>query len=247
MENKIELPKVYEIYDTTPEKFHKYAGVPKVSYSQLTSFSEELYRHGYYKQYFFKAPYISPFVKFSDFGSLCGGYLESRGTGKIPNREGLSDNDCNVLDNIELAENGNYEYETVIPFYEDDGVTIKFVLQGFIDELDLDLVTEQATVLDFKTGGEKKIPDYKSKKYKQTTLYSYYIESEEGFEILESKVLLLLRKGNGSMRYPLLLEGKTVEIHTPYTEKAVKEALAWVEKVTEQISDHYKVYKKMIK
>lgn len=242
------LPKKYKIYESTPEKFHKYEGVPKGSYSQVDSFNDPLYRPGYMIQYFMECTYVSAGQPFANFGSAAGEFLESRGMGlNNPPSALLDEFSINVLENIPIELGSEFEYETVIPFYNEDG-SLRFTFQGFIDKAVLNEENKTAEVEDYKTGNvDKKIAKYASQEYRQTTLYSYYLASEEGYEITKSSVLLLGRKGNGLPKYPMRLSGENIPIPTPYSEERAKEALEWVEKGMEEIEKYYKVYLKLIK
>lgn len=241
------LPKKYKIYENTPEKFHKYEGVPKGSYSQVDSFMDPLYRSGYMIQYFMECAYVSAGQPFANFGSACGTHIESRGIDlNNPPSPLLDEFSINVLENVPIEEGSKFEYETVIPFYNEDG-SLRFCFQGYADVAVLDEEKKTAEVVDYKTGNtDKKIAKYASQEYRQTTLYSYYLASEEGYEITKSSVLLLGRKGNGLPKYPMRLSGENISIPTPYSEDRAKEALEWVEKGMEEIEKYYKVYLKLV-
>jgi len=48
----LDLPKVYEVDENTPEQYKKYEGMPKLSYSAYNSFCEESYKGEFFANYF---------------------------------------------------------------------------------------------------------------------------------------------------------------------------------------------------
>lgn len=226
----LELPKVYEIKADTPEEYHRYAGMPKLSYSQYTSWKEPAYKNDYIRQYFLGEKQ-EPNV-FAQFGSACGQYLENL----TVDREWLSDVDVSTLSLIERPENAIYEGEIVI----DRG---DYVIQGFIDQeymLDGKLV-----IRDLKTGNvDNKVAFYGGEHYQQTTLYSY-ARMLEGFEIGYSGVILLGRRGMGTRQWRLKLSGVIKEIPTPFSVERATKALAHIDAAAHEISNAYKLFKKL--
>jgi len=238
--SQILLPKVYEIRDNTPEKYHKYVGYPKLSYSQYTSWKDPMYREGYIKQYLLKQEVSSPFQRFADFGSACGEYIETQG-GK--DNEMLSAEDKAILDKIDYSGDKHYEEEIVVPVKDKAG-NIMFVIQGFIDEIEY-LKAKTVRVIDFKTGNaDKKVEQYASQDYGQTTLYCFS-KTLEGFKIEYSGVILLGRKGNGYPKYPLKLSGENVDIPTKYSKTRANKVIKDMTKVAREISEYYVVIQKL--
>jgi hypothetical protein len=227
----MELPRVYEIKENTPERYRIHEGKPKLSYSQYTSFKDPLYKGSYIGQYFLGIKDDGNI--FSTYGSACGGYLETSFE-----RGDLSDFDISVLDSLERPSNAVYEREIVI----DRG---NYVIQGFIDREYLDI--EGNLVLeDFKTGSIKtKKEFYSSKEYRQTLMYAHQ-RTLEGEHIAYCGVILLDRKGNGQEKYPLRLTGEIEYIETPYCRKEAEAFLKNVDKVAKEISAYYQVYKKLV-
>lgn len=226
---KIELPKVYE---NENGNYPQYLGRPKLSYSQYTSFKDDLYRGRYISNYFMGIP--DPGNIFSDYGGKCGEYLEKQDISD------LSEFDREVLDSIHTPENSRFEVEVVVDMLPLTGVD--FVMQGFIDR---ESKTDHGLyIIDFKTGNHTdKAEYYASEEYGQTTLYSFVRESE-GEEIAYSGVILFERKGNGMEKYPLRLSGEVKEIETPYSKERAMKLFDDIAKVTVEISDYYKLYKK---
>ena len=228
---KVELPKKYEYVEgETPEEFKKYHGRNKISYSQYSSW-HSMYKGSYLAQYFLGIEEDSGI--FADFGTKCGEYLEKL------DRSDLSDNDVEILDSIESPRDAHYEKEVVIdlkPFVLDA------VLQGFIDRRMEDKIG--VDIRDFKTGAAKKEGFYASEEYQQTTLYSYF-EDIAGNIITYSGVILFPRKGNGTEKHPLRLEGEPIFIETPYTRKRAEDVLKKIAKTCIEISDYYKMYNEL--
>lgn len=241
MANKIELPKVYEIYENTPEKYHIHAGKPKISYSQKTSWLDKLYHANYIKQYFAGIP--SQDNIFNIFGSETGEYIEALGIGVTPevNTVYLQDEDRDVLKALTYPPNCIYEDEIVI----DRG---DYVIQGFTDRTEL-LDGNRVGILDYKTGNiDTKAEFYASPEYGQTTLYMYQ-KVIEGLTPEYSQVVLLGRKGNNRMYKSglsrLRLSGDNKTIETPYSAERAETLLLEFDQVVKEISETYKVYKKL--
>lgn len=225
--NLLDLPKVYEVNENTPEQYKKYEGMPKLSYSAYNSFCEESYKGEFFANYFLGIR--SEGNIFTEYGSKCGEYLEKL------EKSDLSEFDISVLEKIERPENARYEVEVVI----DRG---SYVIQGFIDQEFK--VPHGLVIKDLKTGAiDKKAKDYASEDYQQTTLYAYQRELE-GENVVYSGVMLLDRKGNGQEKYPLRLTGEIVDIPTPYSKERAEAFLKKFDKVAMQIEEYHKVYKK---
>ena len=225
--SKLVLPKVY--MNDASGNYPQHVGKPKISYSQFSSWKEDAYREDYIRQYFMGGPYTSN--QFAEFGSCCGEYLEKLAV----NTDWLSDNDVEILKQLERPENAIYEGEIVI----DMGT---FVIQGFIDqEWECD---KGLNIKDLKTGNaDKKVEYYGGDDYQQTTIYSYARE-QEGFTINSSSVTLLGRKGNGFANHPLRLSGEIIEIPTPYSKERAEIALQRIREVAHEISEAYQLYLK---
>lgn len=228
--NKIVLPRVYSNNDPgVSGKFPQHEGKPKISYSQYNSWLEDSYRGAYIGKYFIGVPDDGNI--FTSFGGFCGEYLEKG----VDESGYLDKEDIKWLDTVERPENAEYEREIVL----DRG---NYVTQGFIDQnYEVD---EGMIVIDFKTGGDKKKVYYASKKYQQTTLYCKALV-EEGEKIHYSGVQLLPRKGNKldkSADHPMRLVGKPIPVPTPYSEERAEAFIKELDKVTEDISNHYQCY-----
>lgn len=248
---KVTLPRVYN----DPEgNYPQYKGLPKISYSQITSFKDEKYLGDYIANYFIGLP--SEGNSFSAYGSSVGTYLEFKGQNDLEglkklikeNKEPdhlalLSKEDIELLSKIDLPEGSSYEFEIVIdlrPF------GVEAVLQGFIDRATFYDETS-VDVIDYKTGNAaKKVEFYSGEEYYQTRIYAYALE-QLGFKVNYCGVELLSRKGNGMEKYPLRLDGNDVNIETPYNKAQVEKKLKEIAKIAVEISDMYKSYNKIFK
>lgn len=221
--NKI-LPRVYE---NEQGNYPEHKGKPKLSYSAYNSFIEEGYRGEMFANYFLGLPNDGNI--FTSYGSMCGQYFEDK------TNTGLTDFDCSVIDSIERPENARYESEIVV----DRGW---YVIQGFSDR---EYFHQDGLVIeDLKTGAiSSKASYYGSDQYQQTTLYAYQ-RDVEGHNIINSRVILLDRKGNGQEKYPLRLTGDVKYIDTPYSIERAEQFLKKFDLVAEQIAEYYLTYNK---
>lgn len=228
----IKLPKVYEVNENTPERYKKYEGKPKVSYSAIGSFKEEVYRGEFFATYFLGKR--GDGNVFTAYGSACGGYFET-----ASESEGLSEFDIEVLNGLERPENAVYEREIVL----DRG---DYCIHGFIDR---EYKNEESHLIldDLKTGAiSSKKALYAGEEYQQTTLYAH-ARALEGETIAYSGVILLDRKGNGQEKYPLRLTGEVERIPTPYSPERAEEFLKTVDKTVLEIAEYYRVFEKYLK
>ena len=243
MANKIILPKVYEINDNTPEKYHIHEGKPKISYSQKTSWLDPMYHANYIKQYFVGIP--SKDNMFNIFGSEVGEFIEHTAM-RIPPKTDLvylEQDDKDILLALDYPENSVYEDEVVI----DMG---GYVIQGFTDRTTY-YGDNQVGIKDYKTGNvDSKAKFYASEEYGQTTLYMYQKEVE-GYIPGYSHVELLGRKGNNRMYKSglarLRLSGDNKIIDTPYSKERAERLLTEFDKTVKEISETYEVYRRLFK
>lgn len=227
------LPKQYT---DKSGKYPQHEGKQKLSYSQYGSFTSELYRPDYIKQYF--AGIKVGGNHFTDFGTDLGTYMEWVGLGRPQGEEPktiyLSDKDKNWLDTLEYPENCIYEDLIVVDCGE-------FVIEGYIDRCWY-LPENRVRIRDFKTGNIKtKASEYASPDYNQTTLYCYQKE-QEGYTIDDSDVMLFGRGGNNSQKSPLKLTQEYMKISTPYSTDRALKFLDKVTVVAKEISEQYKRY-----
>lgn len=233
--SKIVLPRVYSNKDEgVSGRFPQHEGRPKISYSQYNSWCEDAYRGAYIGKYFLGVP--DPGNIFTDFGGYVGEYLEKG----VDDSGYLDAEDLKWLDTVEKPENAEYEREVILDL-------VDFVTQGFIDQNWM--TPEGMIVKDFKTGGDKKVADYASDDYQQTTLYCKSLV-EEGETIADSCVELLPRKGNKLDKladHPMRIVGEGIPIPTPYSEERAEKFIKKLTKVTIDISEHFKCYTKFFK
>lgn len=231
---KINLPRVYDNPNNN-EKFEKHVGMPKISYSQIDSWNNPLYRGRYIASYFLGIE--DPGNVFSDFGSAVGEWFE-HGEDKSGK---LSESDLEVLEKIGRPGGCEYEREIVVKR------PLGYVIQGFIDRARKDKWEkehEQLEVIDFKTGNiEKKADFYASEEYQQTTLYTF-AAIEEGEDVIYSGVVMLGRKGNGMEKSPLRLSGEVITIDTPYSEERAEEFFKKTDNTVKEINEYFKFYNK---
>ncbi len=219
------LPRIYK---AVLPKFEKYNGKAKLSYSQITSFKDPLYREQYILSYFFGLKDEGNIYAF--FGGQVGEYIETNGelVGDMLDKDTME-----VLDALERPEGSEHEVEIVV----DRG---DYVIQGFIDRMYP--VEGGVEVLDFKTGNiDKKAAFYGSQDYQQTTLYSYAVE-QEGHSVKKSFVKLLGRKGNNVNGNMLRLSGAIKDIPTPYSPERAEIFLAKTDKIAKEISELYEIF-----
>lgn len=238
----------YSTVQTENPKFEKYKGLPQFSYSAYTSFKEDAYRGSFFADKLLGIP--DPGNIFTDFGSGCGEYLESKGIGgELVISELLSEKDVEILNTVELPEDSEFEREIMIKREIRNPKTGKVVgeycIIGYVDR---NTRTPEAKidVIDYKTGSAKKAKDYGGPDYMQTKLYAYALE-KEGEEIGYVGVELLHRKGNNVIpgdKNVLRLEGTIEKIPTPYDKRDVEFFLEGFDQVAEEISDYITFYNK---
>lgn len=268
---KVQLPKTY---DDPFGNYPQYKGLPKVSYSQLTSFKDESYLGDYIANYFIGLP--SEGNIFSEFGTSVGTYLEFKGQDKPDElkeliRRGLlpKDGDGKPFeklndeiivyqewepDHLSLLSDEDLRILNNINLPENSKYEFEIVidLRPFGVEAVLqgfiDRLTldgKKATIIDYKTGNIKtKVDFYAGKEYKQTKIYAYAMDQLD-YEIEYCGVELLSRKGNGMEKYPLKLEDKVENIPTPYVKEEVEKVLEEIAETVVDISDMYKSYNKI--
>ena len=235
------LPKKYK---NEGGKYPQFVGYEKLSYSQYTSWIEDMYRAQYILQYMFGGPFTTNV--WATFGSEVGEYIEARGLKDEPSsdQEIMTPECKEFLDTLDYPENCTYEDEIVVPVLDKDG-NILFVIQGFIDRAEYK--DKNVSIIDYKTGNiDKKKEFYGSEDYGQTTLYSH-CKKLEGYKIKYSGVELLGRKGNGYAKHPIRLSGDVAIIPTPYTATRAKKLLKKMTAAAEEISFHYNVLLKLRK
>ena len=233
----MKLPKIYEDRNGL---FPQHKGKPKASYSQITSYRDEKYRHDYYVQYFLGFQVEGN--EFSLFGNATGDFIASIGE----KNEGyvntlLSDEDIEHIKNmVDFPPNCKYEDEICADFQD-------FVVEGYIDCAEY--VDNVVNIMDYKTGNiTDKVEYYGDKSYGQTILYARAKE-EEGFEIGYCGVHLLGRKGSslsGTGNFKMRLSGEHQHIPTPYSKARAKEVEEEIRTVVKQISTDYETYLKFV-
>ena len=235
MKNKLILPRTL---DTQDPKYKHLNGKPKLSYSQVVSWTDPAYHYDYIKQYFMKI--ALPSGIFAEAGTDFGTMVEWIGNGRVgdkPVPTVLSlENVEEVANQVEYKPNSVYEDYVVVDCGD-------FVIEGYADKITYYEDEKEIDTLDYKTGNIDKPGKYQSQDYMQTRLYSYEKENL-GYKIRSCGVKLYGRKGNGSEKSPLRLSGEVLDIATPYNREDVEKYLKYVATVAKDISDHYSVYLK---
>lgn len=214
-------------YKGNEELITPHLGKYYISYSTVSSWED--YRGDFIKQ---KLVGITlPDSIYGAFGSWVGTSVEHGEVQK--NNYGFTGEENINL--IERTDNDKYERMILIDMGE-------YCIIGFIDIM-RELSPKVVKVLDIKTGGAKKEEEYKKESYIQTTLYSKALE-DEGYTIKETGVWFCRRTGS-HIKPPLNLSSEQFFIPLEYNEKRVKYALDKVDRVVKEISEYYKVYKKV--
>jgi len=237
MKSKLKLPRIYNNPNNS-DKFNKFEGLPKISYSQIESWNEPTYKGDYFESYFLGIGDSGNI--FTTFGSMVGEWFEKG----VDESGQLSESDIEVLNMIGRPSDCEYEREVVIER------PLGYVIQGFIDRARniLDQSNKkQIEVIDFKTGNvDKKADFYAGGGYQQTTLYTYGLK-EEGEDVVWSGVVMLGRSGNGSEKSPLRLNGEVRNIETPYSDERIDEFFQKCDRTVLEISEYYNFYNKFFK
>lgn len=236
---EILLPKIYT--DKTGKNEHL-NGLPKISYSQYSSYKALEYQNQYYLQYFSGINLNSG--EFAEFGSSCGEWIEDIANDVENPRLGcLSQEDIEILKSeIDFQFNCVYEDPIIINCGE-------FCIEGYVDRTWYKSNPE-IEIRDYKTLNlDKKADFYASDEYGQTDLYSFQKE-KEGYIVVNSEVFGIGRKGSsldGTGNFKMRLSGVTKIIPTPYTKEKGEKIIKDITKVVHQISDEYKIYLKYFK
>lgn len=211
-------------------------GQPYLSYSQYSKFKRS--PKEYYRQYFFGEPFDGN--AYTDFGSLIGEALE---TGDF---SAFSEEEQKVLKKVTRLD----QFEREIT-WDLNG----FVVTGYIDTNDRKVVTDSVegdkevvtTIIDYKTGALNKVAEYEDENYDQVTIYAGAILQQTGAAPKKGWVELIERTGNAFKGEELKLGFKTVKIPQNVTKKKIKETETKLRAAAKEISDRYKVFKKLEK
>lgn len=215
-------------------------GQPYLSYSQYSKFKRS--PKEYYRQYFFGEPFDGN--AYTDFGSLIGEALE---TGDF---SAFSEEEQKVLKKITRLD----QFEREIT-WDLNG----FVVTGYIDTNDSKIVEDEAhghpgmdreivtTIIDYKTGALNKVAEYEDENYDQVTIYAGAILQQTGTVPEKGWVELIERTGNAFKGEELKLGTEVVKIPQNVTKKKIKETETKLRAAAKEISDRYKVFKKLEK
>ena len=230
------LPKIFKNTTGNPE-FDQYNGKFYISYSQLTSYLDDTYWMEYFTQYF--SGIKSESGEFAEFGTIIGQTIEQLGQNQEVTTN-ISREDLEIIKaKIDFKGDNKYEDPCIIDFGD-------FILIGYADKVLYEGLSVE--VADVKTLNiEKKSSFYGSKDYRQTTLYSYFFETQ-GYTVKDSYVIAMGRKGSsleGQGNFKMRLSGDVVKIPTPYSKERAEEALEYVRETAKKISEDWKIYQKL--
>ena len=195
-----------------------------LSYSQISTWKRS--KRDYIRQYFYGEGFKGN--PYTDFGSKVG--------------EALENNDFSGFDEEDA------EFLATVPRYDQFEREIKLKMDGFYVKGFIDTNTKDCIKLaDYKTGDIlKKTPEYESDDYNQVEIYSAAIEQEEGVLPECGQVFLIGRKGNSFKGEELRLTREFATIDKEVNPERIKQVLAEVQKVAEEISSYYQTFLKLI-
>ena len=206
-----------------PKKTDK--GIPQLSYTQVSMWMKS--KREYIRKYFLNEP-DKGFTDFLDHGKKVGAAIETN------NFSGFSDNEIEALCKVERLD--IFEKKVILNFKEHD-----FVLIGYIDSCKKDL----ERILDYKVGGKDKLKEYEKEDYIQLILYALAIQQETGKLPKSIGIEFIERTGNPFKQEPLLLTGNVIKLNLDISEERLKFALDTCIRVAGEISQYYKIFKKL--
>lgn len=201
-----------------------------LSYSQAMLWEKS--KREYVRQYMFSERNDNAGLqRYADFGSRCGGALET-----------------NDFSSFEPDEQ---KFLKTLPRYDEFETEIKlemgdYYVLGFADSNTAPEDGYVKSLLDYKTGLiEKKKADYESDDYVQLDLYAAGFLQKFGRLPDNAMVVLIDRIGNGFAGEELKLTGKVELITKQITAERVAEVVAKIDGIAKEISSYYKAYLKL--
>lgn len=201
-----------------------------LSYSQISTWVKS--KRDYMRQYFLGETFEGN--AYTDFGTKVGEALENNDFSEFTKEE------QEFLKTVPRYD--EFEREIALKF---DG----FYVKGFIDTNTLKGTKSKQVIdkiADYKTGDIlKKTDDYVSDDYIQLDIYSAAIYQETGKLPTDTCVYLIGRDGNAFRGEELKLTLEYKKVEKVVTRERVNEVMEFVQRVAQDISDHYKVYLKL--
>lgn len=206
-------------------------GIPYISYSQVTTWRKS--KRDYIRQKFFleEEDNIS-LKKYGDFGTKVG--------------ESYENNDFSQWSKQEA------DFLKTLPSYDEFEKEINLDIgwakvKGFIDSNTKEEDGYVKKLLDYKTGEISKVESkYSSKDYQQVDLYAAALRQEYGKIPKEGCVVIIDRAGNAFKGQELTLTGKAKIVKRELSDERCDEVIGDFKEVAENISDHFKVFNKLI-
>lgn len=212
-------------------------GVPYTSYSQITSWNAakgfstgKPGKHEFILQYFMGKTFPDN-TGFAQFGTEVEDYITSRkGATKFTTDE------KKLLDSIKPL--GLFQQEFWIDFKD-------FKVKGFIDDATPDL----STIRDYKTASASSVKQYYGPEYKQLDVYALGVKSLTKKLPKKMQVVAIERLGNGFRggRNVMTVGSNIWVIEREVDKNKLKELEKTIVSTVKEISDYYKVYKKLLK
>lgn len=206
-------------------------GVPYLSYSQFTTWKEK--PRDYLRRYFFGEKDDNAYLKkYGDFGHKVGEAYEKADFSKWSKEEA--------------------KFLQTLPYYDEFERKIKLQLDGYYILGFIDSNTKASKgfvekLLDYKTGEIVKVEDkYSSKDYRQVDVYAAALRQEYGKIPKEGCVVIIDRAGNAFKGQELTLTGKAKIVKRELSDERCDEVIGDFKEVAENISDHFKVFNKLI-
>jgi hypothetical protein len=193
-------------------------GKSRLSYSQIQTFKKS--KKLFYKRYILKEPFFSnPYV---NFGNKVGRALQHN------DFLNFNENEKNVLSAATRLD----VFEKFVKLEYTD-----FNLYGYIDTCSKDY----STLVDYKTGGEKKEEKYMNLEYNQLQIYSLAIRQMYGVTPKNAWVEFIRREGNPYKGSPLCVADEPlILIEADLSLKRLIDVYHDIYKTAVEISDFYR-------
>lgn len=208
-----------------------------ISYSQISKWKRS--KRDYIRKYFFGEPDDNAALQlYGDFGHKVG--------------EAYENNDFSAWNKEEA------EFLQTLPHLDEFEREIKlkmdgFYVLGYIDTNTKPVLHKNAEhglyvkeLADYKTGDiEKRAPEYEADDYLQVDIYAAALHQEYGVYPEKGSVVLIGRSGNAFAGEELNLTLEAEIIDKPISAERCESVLEDVQKITEEISEHYVAYLKL--
>lgn len=199
-------------------------GVNLLSYTQISLWLKS--KTDYIRKYFLNEP-DKGFREYLEHGKKVGIAIENN------DYSGFTDIEKEALQQLERLD----LFERPIDLHFEEG----FSIIGYIDSCDKELTR----ILDYKVGSSDKLKEYEKQNYIQLLIYALAIQQETGKLPQSIGIEFIERGGNAFKQEPLLLTGKVEKLNLELSEERCIFAKQLCIKVANEISDYYKVFKKL--